>query len=112
LSSEMRNVAEAEALVDAEGNMCGTAMRGADALPESETTSRWKGMCRNLGGLAWPAVAEATPGRNWKSYGRSGCGTGEESDGSIVPMKPSNKTVMNSGGEVGGKGPGRRDDAW
>jgi hypothetical protein len=31
-----------------EGNMCGTAMRGADALPGSEAISRSKGARRNL----------------------------------------------------------------
>jgi hypothetical protein len=30
-----------------EGNMCGTAMRGADALPESKATSRAKGSLIN-----------------------------------------------------------------
>src|SRR5262249_53690528 len=34
------------------GNMCGTAKRGADALPGSKATSRAKGSHRNLGGLA------------------------------------------------------------
>ena len=34
-----------------EGNMCGTAMRGADALPGSKATSRAKGSHRKLGGL-------------------------------------------------------------
>ena len=32
-------------------NMCGTVMRGADALPGSKATSRAKGSHRNLGGL-------------------------------------------------------------
>ena len=35
-----------------EGNMCGTAMRGAVALPGSKATSRAKGSHRKLGGLA------------------------------------------------------------
>ena len=35
-----------------EGNMCGTATRGADALLGSKATSRAKGSHRNLGGLA------------------------------------------------------------
>src|SRR5438034_9151023 len=34
-----------------EGNMCGTAMRGADALPGSKATSRAKGSHRKLGDL-------------------------------------------------------------
>ena len=32
-----------------EGNMCGTGMRGADALPGSRATSRAKGSRRKLG---------------------------------------------------------------
>jgi hypothetical protein len=35
LSHERNNVAGAEALVDVEGNMCGTATRGSAALPGS-----------------------------------------------------------------------------
>src|ERR1700694_1741019 len=34
-----------------EGNRCGPAMRGADALPGSKATSRAKGSYRNLGAL-------------------------------------------------------------
>ena len=49
LSHEIDNNAGAEAVVMAEGNMCGTAMRGADALPGSKATSRTKGSRRNLG---------------------------------------------------------------
>ena len=52
LSRETVNVTEAEAVHPAEGNMCGTAMRGADALPGSKATSRVKGSHRKLGGLA------------------------------------------------------------
>jgi hypothetical protein len=36
-----------------EGNMCGAATRGADALPGSKAISRSKGARRNLGDLAW-----------------------------------------------------------
>ena len=39
-------------LYSLEGNMCGTATRGADALPGSKATSRAKGSHRKLGGLA------------------------------------------------------------
>jgi len=45
------NIAEAEAVISAEGNMCGTDTRGAVALPWSKTPSRTKGTRRNLGGL-------------------------------------------------------------
>ena len=51
LSRESSNPAEAEAVSVAEGNMCGTVMRGADALPGSKATSLAKGLHRNLGGL-------------------------------------------------------------
>src|SRR5208282_219745 len=66
-------------------------------------------MRRNLGDLAWPAIATAVPGRDRKSMRRSCRGTDEESDAPIVPMKRSNKPVMNGGGERGGKGCGRRE---
>src|ERR1041384_8155274 len=88
--------------------MCGAVMRGPVALPGSEATSRQKGTRRNLGDLVWPAVAWAIPGRDRKSRRRSCRGTGEESDGSRVLEKPSNKAVRNGGGEGGGKGPSRR----
>ena len=43
----------AEGFYSLEGNMCGTAMRGAVALPGSKATSRAEGLRRNLGGLAF-----------------------------------------------------------
>ena len=46
------DIAGAESVFNSlEGNMCGTATRGADALPGSKATSRAKGSRRNLGGL-------------------------------------------------------------
>src|SRR3712207_8417444 len=39
LSPEMPDVAEAEAVGNVEGNMCGTAMRGAVALPGADRKS-------------------------------------------------------------------------
>ena len=51
LSLERSYIAGAEGLHSPEGNMCGTAMRGAVALPGSKATSRAKGSHRNLGGL-------------------------------------------------------------
>ena len=50
LSHEMLN-AGAEAFAIAEGEMSGTAMRGAVDLPGSKATSRMKGSRRNLGDL-------------------------------------------------------------
>jgi hypothetical protein len=51
LSHERLDIAGAESFHSLEGNMCGTAMRGADALPGSKATSRAKGSHRKLGGL-------------------------------------------------------------
>jgi hypothetical protein len=63
LSHEMPPIAEAETVGNVEGNIGGAVMRGAVTLPGSETTSRRKGMRRNLGNLLSPAVAAAAPGR-------------------------------------------------
>ena len=52
LSLERSDFAGAQGFHSPEGNMCGTAMRGADALPGSKATSRAKGSHRNLGYLA------------------------------------------------------------
>src|SRR5215510_86832 len=51
LSHERSDIAGAESFHSLEGNMCGTAMRGAVALPGSKATSRAKGSYRKLGGL-------------------------------------------------------------
>jgi len=51
LSHDRSDIAGAESFYSLEGNMCGTAMRGADALPGSKATSRSKGSYRNLGAL-------------------------------------------------------------
>src|SRR3954454_18388590 len=48
LSLEIYKVAEAEPVINVEGNMCGTVMRGAVAPPGSKATSRRKGTRRNL----------------------------------------------------------------
>ncbi len=50
MSHERLDIAGAEGFHSSEGNMCGTAMRGADALPGSKATSRAKGSRWNLGG--------------------------------------------------------------
>jgi hypothetical protein len=52
LSHERSYITGAECFYSPEGNMCGTAMRGAVALPGSKATSRAKGSHRKLGGLA------------------------------------------------------------
>ena len=52
LSHERSYIAGAEGFYSLEGNMCGTAMRGAVALPGSKATSRANGSHRKLGDLA------------------------------------------------------------
>ena len=61
LSLENHNSAEAETVSNVEGNMCGPAMRGADALPWSKTISRTKGTRRNLGDLAFDPMGTLPP---------------------------------------------------
>src|SRR5436309_16045776 len=51
LSHVRSDIAGPESFHSLEGNMCGTAMRGADALPGSKASSRAKGSYRNLGDL-------------------------------------------------------------
>src|SRR5260370_257500 len=109
LSPERLVIAEAEPFNTVEGNTGCTAMRGGSALPGSETISRRKGPRRNLGDLIWPAVATAIPGRDRKSRRRSCRGTGEGSDGCIVPVKPRTTPGDSGGGDGGGKAAGRRD---
>jgi len=71
LSHEISKLAEAETVSNVEGNMCGTAMRGADALPGSKTTSRCKGSRRNLGDLRFGRPAARRPARIGKARSRS-----------------------------------------
>ena len=54
LSRETLNLAEAETVVTVEGNTLRTEMRGATALPWSETPLRMNGTRRNLGDLISP----------------------------------------------------------
>ena len=62
LSRETVNITEAETVHPVEGNMCGTAMRGADARSWSKTPSRTKGTRRNLGGLVSDRAREHSSG--------------------------------------------------
>ena len=71
LSHEIDNNAGAETVDVVEGNMCGTAMRGADALPGSKATSRMKGSHRNLGDPAFDRGGVATSARIGKARSRS-----------------------------------------
>ena len=72
-SHERSDIAGAEGFHSLEGNMCGTAMRGADALPGSKATSRAKGSHRNLGDSYWPpsCVLVSTAVRIGKARSRS-----------------------------------------
>ena len=105
MSHERSDIAGAEGFHSLEGNMCGTAMRGAVALPGSKATSRAKGSHRNLGGLVSgrQALRERDgPHREGEEpkpmmHGR------EKSDLVIVAMKPANKAKKaRCGGVCGG----------
>src|SRR5215831_13112512 len=95
LSPERSDIAGAEGFHSLEGNMCGTAMRGAVALPGSKATSRAKGSYRKLGGLVSGCRHRVRceyggPHREGEEpkpmmHGR------EKSDLAIVAMKPANK---------------------
>ena len=71
MSHEIQNIVGAETVSTVEGNMCGTAMRGAVALPGSKATSRTKGLHRNLGDPAFDLGGVATPARIGKARSRS-----------------------------------------
>ena len=89
LSHERSDIAGAEGFHSLEGNMCGTAMRGAVALPGSKATSRAKGSYRNLGGLVSDRCVGG-PQREGEEPQpmMHGC---EKSDLVMVAMKPANK---------------------
>jgi len=107
LSPEMPDVAEAEAVGNVEGNMCGAVMRGAVALPGSKTTSRRKGRRRNLGDLLPPEVAVVVSGRGGKlsraKPPRKAGGVGRLRS----TREASNKADHVGGGGCGGKAAGR-----
>ena len=109
LSHEIPEVAGAEAVMTAEGNMCGAVMRGTVALPGSEATSRTNGTRRNLGDLMPPVVAAVIAGHDRKSRRRSCRGRCEELDGCVVPGSLEQCRPQVGGGESGGKAGGRRD---
>ena len=93
MSHERSDIAGAEGFHSLEGNMCGTAMRGADALPGSKATSRAKGSHRNLGGLvSGRQMLRERDGPHREGEEPKpmmhGC---EKSDLAIVAVKPANK---------------------
>ena len=96
MSHERSDIAGAEGFHSLEGNMCGTAMRGADALPGSKATSRAKGSHRNLGDLAsgrrCHVLCAAYDGPHREGEEPKPMMHGhEKSDPVIVAMKPANK---------------------
>ena len=104
LSHEIRNVAEAETVSNVEGNMCGPAMRGSDALPGSKNTSRCKGMRRNLGGLVADRRAACSTGPRQEGeepkLAMHGC---EKSDRCVVPWKFANKAERSAAERMEGR---------
>src|SRR5205809_1900971 len=109
LSHERSDTAGAEGFHSLEGNMCGTAMRGADALPGSKATSRATGSHRNLGDLVSGrrcrvrSAEYSGPHREGEEPKPMMHGD-EKSDLAIVAKKPVNKakksTAEASAGEV------------
>src|SRR6266567_1057011 len=96
LSHERSDIAGAESFHSLEGHMCGTVMRGADALPGSKATSRAKGSHRNLGDLVSGrrgrvlSAEYSGPHREGEEPKPMMHGH-EKSDLAIVAMKPANK---------------------
>ena len=106
LSHERSDIAGAEGLHSLEGNMCGTAMRGAVALPGSKATSRAKGSHRNLGGLgSGRQMLRERDGPHREGEEPKPLMHGhEKSDLVIVAMKPANKAKeAHCGGVCGGE---------
>ena len=71
MSLEIDKVAEAEPVINVEGNMCGTVMRGAVAPPGSKATSRRKGTRRNLRDLTLDQRLKSCVARIGKAKSRS-----------------------------------------
>ena len=93
MSLEIYKVAEAEPVINVEGNMCGTVLRGAVALPGSKATSRAKGSYRNLGGLVFgrQALCERDGPHREGEEPKPMMHGHEKSDSAIVATKPPNK---------------------
>ena len=86
--------------------MCGTVMRGADALPGSKATSRAKGSHRNLGGLgSGRQMLRERDGPHREGEEPKPMMHGhEKSDLVIVAVKPTNKARKAPCGGVCGGG--------
>ena len=111
MSHGMSFNAGAEAVQSAEGNMSGAVMRGAAALPGSETSSRTKGSRRNLGDLLSPAAALAAPGRGGKlsraKPPRKAGGVGRLCSTEEAPNKADHVGGGGCGGKAAGRGKGK-----
>ena len=111
MSHEMSCNAGAEAVQSAEGNMSGAVMRGAAALPGSETSSRTKGSHRNLGDLLSPAAAQAVPGWGGKlsraKPPRKAGGVGRPRTTDEAPTKADHVGGGGCGGKAAGRGEGK-----
>ena len=101
-SHERSDSAGAEGFHSLEGNMCGTVMRGADALPGSKATSRAKGSHRNLGGLgSGRQMLRERDGPHREGEEPKPMMHGhEKSDLVIVAVKPTNKAKRKLPAEV------------
>ena len=101
MSLERSDIAGAEGFHSLEGNMCGTVMRGADALPGSKATSRAKGSHRKLGGLGFGHRCRV--GAEYDGPHREGeepkpmMHESEKSDLAIVAGKSANNVVPRCG---------------
>jgi hypothetical protein len=82
--------------------MCGTAMRGADALPGSKATSRANGSHRKLGGLAsGRQMLRERDGPHREGEEPKPMMHGhEKSDPAIVAVKPANKAERSAAESV------------
>jgi hypothetical protein len=102
LSHERSDIAGAEGFHSLEGNMCGTVMRGADALPGSKATSRAKGSHRKLGGLVSgrQALRERDGPHREGEEPKPMMHGHEKSDLAIVAGKPANKAEQSAAESV------------
>ena len=111
LSHERSYIAGAEGFHSLEGNTCGTAMRGAVALPGSKATSRAKGSYLEPGPLASgrQALRERDGPRREGEEPKPMMHGREKSDPAIVAVKPANKAKEAHCGGICGR---RTQRSW
>ena len=101
MSHERSYIAGAESLYSLEGNMCGTVLRGAVALPGSKATSRAKGSYRNLGDLISDPLALCLNGPRQEGEEPTLAMYGDQkSDRAIVATKLANKAERSAAESV------------